>query len=274
VRARAGAALALTSARSLDRLAVAARRRKHELLEELWSRCGRQDLFPLMRLLLPQLDLERSVYGLRELGLARIYADILGVAPDSEVAQRLRNYRVPLGAGAGAPKVAGDFAAVLLDVLEGRCVARNDALTLGAVNATLDELNSKTEPADKRAVFVRVLATYTARQQYWLARIVLKDLKVGVRHESALKLFHERALDVYNATTDLRRVCASVLDGRLLTQELSEVCLFKPFRPMLCGKQPWDRVVAAMGGARFVVQPKARPWEWGGVGLRLGASAR
>lgn len=48
-----------------------------------------------MRLLLPQLDKERQTYGLKETMLGKYYVEILNIAPTSEDAIRLLQWRKP-----------------------------------------------------------------------------------------------------------------------------------------------------------------------------------
>lgn len=56
---------------------------------------AKTNYFPLMRLLLPQLDKDRQTYGLKETMLGKYYVDILNIAPTSEDAIRLLNWRKP-----------------------------------------------------------------------------------------------------------------------------------------------------------------------------------
>jgi hypothetical protein len=58
---------------------------------------------------------------------------------------------------------------------------------------------------EKKKVYMQVLTTLSAREQFWLARVILKDMKMGVRHESMLKLYHPKATDIYNASSSLAR---------------------------------------------------------------------
>ena len=47
---------------------------------------------------------------------------------------------------------------------------------------------------------------------FWIARIILKDLKIGLRHEKVLPIYHKDALDLYNVTSNLREVCKELQD--------------------------------------------------------------
>lgn len=56
----------------------------------------------------------------------------------------------------------------------------------------------------------------SANEQKWFARIILQDLKIGVREEGVLGFFHERAQELYDTTSDLRYVCAALSEGCVL----------------------------------------------------------
>ena len=44
----------------------------------------------------------------------------------------------------------------------------------------------------------------------WLTRIILKDMKLGIGHETVLKNYHKHAVDIFNATSDLKAVFTQV----------------------------------------------------------------
>lgn len=41
----------------------------------------------------------------------------------------------------------------------------------------------------------------------WICKIIIKDLKIGIKHEKVLKIYHPEALDFYNFTSNLKDVC-------------------------------------------------------------------
>jgi hypothetical protein len=53
----------------------------------------------------------------------------------------------------------------------------------------------------------------SAQEQKWLARIILQDLKIGMKEEGILGYFSERAMEIYEATSDLRYVCGVLSEG-------------------------------------------------------------
>lgn len=67
---------------------------KLKMLEAFFLKFYRgKDVYPLMRLLMPQLDRARGNYNLKETSLARMYADIL-MLPRKE-ADRLKHWKNP-----------------------------------------------------------------------------------------------------------------------------------------------------------------------------------
>lgn len=52
----------------------------------------------------------------------------------------------------------------------------------------------------------RIVLDTTIDEQKWIVRIVLKDLKIGLGYEVMLKNYHPDALELFNATSDLKSV--------------------------------------------------------------------
>ena len=51
-----------------------------------------------------------------------------------------------------------------------------------------------------------MLLNMTAKEQKWLIRMILKDMKMGVKEGSFFKLFHQDAEDLYNVKMSLLQV--------------------------------------------------------------------
>lgn len=67
---------------------------------------------------------------------------------------------------------------------------------------------SAEDNAQRKAWLEEVAVRLSAKEQKWLARIILQDLKIKMREETVLGFFHERAEELYDSTSDLRYVCA------------------------------------------------------------------
>lgn len=167
------------------------------------------DLFPLLRLLLPMVDHDRSTYGLKETALAKLYADMLAL-PETQK-QRLMKWKDP-ALQVGYRCAAGDFASVLYSVAETRAIVKpgTSALTLGDVNASLDRIHNTTDSMEKRTNLLELARRASAIEQKWIAKIILKDLKVGFSHESVLKRLHPDAMELYNRSSMLKQVLDTI----------------------------------------------------------------
>ena len=74
----------------------------------------------------------------------------------------------------------------------------------------------------------------------WITKIILKDLKIGIGHETIFKMYHPHALDLFNATSDLKAVFEQVDEYEEKTKGGKAQTIFRmffPVKPMLAGKQ-------------------------------------
>lgn len=228
-------------------------------MEDLWklfkSKGGKKvDFYPLMRLLLPQLDLERGGYGVKEKKIAEMYIKAIPLPSTSAQAKKLQHYKNPKYAGLQV----GDFTNCLYHVLEHRCISESKKL-IKDVNDDLFKLQKEcTNQQLKVQWFQSLMTCYTANEQKWLIRMILKDLKCGVRHESCLKAFHPQALDTYNMTSSLQKVCDIISnpDSILTSNGNLQIELFRPIKPMLAQRRHWKQVVHSMKGSPFGIEIK------------------
>lgn len=51
-----------------------------------------------------------------------------------------------------------------------------------------------------------MLRTMSAREQMWLIRIIMKELKMGLNQHAIFKLFHDDAEELYNVKMSLKKV--------------------------------------------------------------------
>ena len=72
---------------------------KKEKLQYFFSHYKSNNFFPLLRLLLPQLDKERQTYGMKETNLGKYYVNLLNISPESEDGRRLLHWRRPTKQG-------------------------------------------------------------------------------------------------------------------------------------------------------------------------------
>eukprot|EP01022_Parablepharisma_sp_SALTPOND_P011968 TRINITY_DN15277_c0_g1_i1.p1 TRINITY_DN15277_c0_g1~~TRINITY_DN15277_c0_g1_i1.p1 ORF type:complete len:732 (-),score=68.46 TRINITY_DN15277_c0_g1_i1:510-2705(-) len=178
-----------------------------------------------------QLDRERGNYGVKEVALAKMYSEIM-MLPKQE-GERLKYYKNPQRQPAGAP--AGDFVAVLMAVMDKRC--RTDAsLSVGQVNSYLDQLAKGVDNKEKKTTLAKLLNETTLGEQKWIVRIILKDLKLGIGHETILKNYHPDAISLYNVTSDLKEVLQELRSSEHRVGGTEKFRMFMPIRPMLAEK--------------------------------------
>ncbi|ETO14799.1 ligase IV, DNA, ATP-dependent [Reticulomyxa filosa] len=194
----------------------------------------KSDFYCFMRLLLPHLDMQRQSYQIKEKMMGSFYVKAIPLQKDSEAANKLKKYKNPTFGG----NKVGDFSMVLLDVLERRSSFKGKK-TLFEVNEDLNKLTTCSDANEKVQWFGNMLLHYGPLEHMWLSRIILRDLRCGVRHESCLKNFHPNALETYNMTTSLEKVCQLYSDhsnairplsnGRIIA---SSIQLFQPIKPI------------------------------------------
>lgn len=210
------------------------------------------DMYPLLRLLLPQLDRERT-YNVKEKKIARMYIDVLGMSTASKDAQKLEHFNDPTVV---QTKAVGDFAAVLYDILAYRSLVGTQAHehTVGVVNEVLDELVSADTTARRKRVVMRLATEFSATEQKWIVRILLKDLKIGLRHERVLRFLHPDAVEMYNHTNDLHKVCTTLRNSSV--RYVPTIAPFQVFSPMLAKRVDFGECTTAINADAFVMEPK------------------
>jgi len=238
-----------------DLIAKTKSERRKKALESVWMSYYKQNIFSLMRLLLPKLDDERGGYGIKEKGLGTMFIEVLGISKDSSDGKAIVNYRNP----AFAKGTAGDIVSVIETVTTSRLPSRKlpgkTDLSIGEVNQLLDEL-FMADSKDRRKVFLKIINTMCGREVFWFCRIILKDMKMGMSKDTILKLFHPNALELYNTTSSLKKVCEVVLDPKRVKKELNRLRVFTPCIPMLAARKDWRQIVTSMRGSEFGIEPK------------------
>jgi DNA ligase-4 len=190
----------------LERLSSTRGRRKSELLQDFFQKSDVKNFFPIARLMVPTYDIERGQYGLKERVLGKMYADILNLPTNEKEA--LINFKNPRKQLVGW--AAGDFVTVLNQVLRNRAGA-SKGLVITDINAYLDKLATEIDRAGKTHILRELLQNTNALEQSWLARIILKDLKIGT-HEKILSCFHPKAQELFYNTNNLREVFSKLRD--------------------------------------------------------------
>ncbi|CAG8541910.1 2307_t:CDS:10 [Diversispora eburnea] len=165
--------------------------KKHKLESffKNWRRRYGNDVYPIMRLILPH---ERTNYGMKESVLAKTYINVLGLSKDSVNSERLIHWKMP---GSHKYKTAGDFATVAFEVIAPRStVTGHGKMSLEDLNNRLDILNA----ASGQNVIRHFFTNYTPIEQKWIIRIILKALNIGLSEKTIFQVFHQDASDLFN----------------------------------------------------------------------------
>lgn len=88
----------------------------------------------------------------------------------------------------------------------------------------------------------------------WIARIILKDLKIGISHEQMLNFFHPDGLNFYNTTSSLKDLCQQLQDKQNRLDDVIQ--LFKPIKPMLSGKKKKEEISYLFNDKVFLIETK------------------
>lgn len=213
----------------------------------------KQSPFPLVRLVIPQLDGERKNYNIHMKKLAAIYVECLGVNKKGVYAERLRNYRDPeklRALGLINTSLAGDFPRVVEAVLAEKLAGNHDSeTTLGEINEKLDQLVAATSAKQKQTVVMWMLQTMSPKEHKWFIRVILKDMKIGLKHDSVLTFLGQNAKEHFGVCSDLRKVVESLHDR---TAGQYKIKLGTPFSPMLAKRYKHFTLLRAMGATAHV----------------------
>ena len=126
--------------RSTGKQAVSKQERlKYLLPDSLFAYLEGGSPYPFLRLICPDHDSSRPHTGLKEATIAKVWADAMGLLPNSTTYKRLTHYRDPEYNGT----IAGDLSVVIHQLTEeryGGSKSNGSKLTVGEVNDWLDVL--------------------------------------------------------------------------------------------------------------------------------------
>ena len=199
-----------------------------------------------------QLDRERSSYGLKEANLGKMLSEALGLS--KQAADRLYHYKNPSFHPKNAEYI-GDFVFVMKAVIGPFC-RKESSLTLQQVDDFLEEV-STADDKTKHLYFSQLIRQSTASDLEWVCRIILKDLKVGIRHEKLLAAYHPDALAQFNFSFNLRRVCEACADLSAESGSAAAgICLFQPVRPQLAARKNLEESMHLFASTKYLIETK------------------
>ncbi|KAF4662759.1 DNA ligase (ATP) [Perkinsus olseni] len=164
------------------------------------------DLYPLLRLIIPQCDTDRQSYGIKEKAMAKMISEV-HTLPSAEV-DRLINFK-DITKQLMQRCTAGDFPSVLYSVLEFRVLPSSEkaVMTIGQVNDVLDKLHSAQNLQGQKKVLIEIATRCGALEHKWIAKIIIKgSMKLGVGEKAILSRLHPRAIEWYDNSMSLKYV--------------------------------------------------------------------
>lgn len=207
---------------------------RHSIVERFISRWRKDvgnDIHPALRLIIPDKDRERAMYGLKEAAIAKLLIRCMKIDRDSEDGFNLRNWK-SAGVKSGS---AGDFAARCYEVLAKRPLRTEVGdLTIAEVNEMLDRLSIAQKEEQQFPILKDFYQRMNPEEMMWLIRIILRQMKIGATEKTILDIWHPDAETLFNVSSNLRRVCWELWDPhQRLQQDKSDISLMSCFQPQL-----------------------------------------
>jgi DNA ligase-4 len=209
-----------------------------------WRAHVGDDFYPALRLIIPDKDRDRGMYGMKEKSIGKLLVRVMGLNKASEDAESLVNWRLP-GKYSSA---AGDFGARCYEVIKKRPMLTGPgSLTVGEVNILLDQLSLASKEDEQMPLFAKFYNQMNAEELKWLIRIILRQMKVGASERTILNLWHPSAESLFNISSSLKRVCWELSDPAVQLED-SELKIMDCFQPQLAAfkMHSFDKIVSRM----------------------------
>lgn len=225
------------------------RRRTIERFISRWRTEVGNDFFPALRLILPNSDRERGIYGLKETAIARLLIKLMRIDRHSDDAQSILKWKQP-----NQSSTAGDFVDRCYLVLSKRPrrIEPGD-MRIADVNEMLDKLSAVSGEKEQMPIFEVFYQRMNAEELKWLIRIILKQMRIGATEKTILELWHPDGQHLYGVSSSLRRVCWDLCDPKIrLTGAQTGVALMQCFQPQLAAFEfgtSFDKVVEKLNSS-------------------------
>ncbi|TEA21530.1 DNA ligase 4 [Colletotrichum sidae] len=209
--------------------------RRH-IIQRFFSRWRSEvgnDIYPAFRLIMPDKDRDRGVFGLKENTIAKLLVKLMRIDKNSDDGYNLLHWKLP--GRTIASRLAGDFPGRCYEVLAKRPKRREPGtMTIAEVNELLDILAGSSGELENLEVFEAFYSRMNAEELTWVIRIVLKQMKVGATERTFLDLWHPDGEALFGVSSSLKRVCWELYDPSFrLEQGETGVTLMQCFQPQL-----------------------------------------
>ncbi|RDW62969.1 DNA ligase (ATP) DNL4 [Aspergillus mulundensis] len=214
-----------------------------------WRKEVGDDIYPAFRLILPDKDRDRAMYGMKEKIIGKMLVKIMKIDKNSEDGFNLLNWKLP--GQAATTSMAGDFAGRCYDVLSKRPMRTEVGdMLIEEVNEKLDRLSTASKEEQQLPILAEFYRRMNPEELMWLIRIILRQMKVGATERTFFDVWHPDAESLYSISSSLRRVCWELHDPNVrLDAEDRGVSLMQCFQPQLAQfqMQSLDRMIGRMG---------------------------
>uniref|UniRef100_A0A1B0EZA0 DNA ligase (ATP) n=1 Tax=Phlebotomus papatasi TaxID=29031 RepID=A0A1B0EZA0_PHLPP len=211
--------------------------------------------YPILRLLLPNCDLERGSYGIKEATLGRLYIRVLGIDGKSTEAKTLLE---------GNPSCA-DYGEVVYQVMRARSKLESE-ITVFEVNQGLDSIVNHFQNGHMKKiddVLVKFISEMTAIDQKWLTRVILKHLPLGIGRQKILNILHPQAIQIYNSSSNLSAVCELMNAPESFTNsassshfDIESIKIFNHVKPMLLARISLHLLKETVNQGEYFIETK------------------
>ncbi|KAJ4376257.1 DNA ligase (ATP) [Neocucurbitaria cava] len=222
-----------------------------------WRKQVGDDFYPAMRLIIPEKDRDRAMYGLKEKAIAKVLIKLTKISKDSDDAKHMLNWKLPGQLHKASASTAGDFAGRCYEVLSSRQLRTElSDMSIAEVNSALDKLSQVGAEDEQVKIFQRFYRRMNAEEMTWLIRMILRQMKIGATEKTFLDIWHPDAETLFNISSNLRRVCWELYDTEIrLEGEDTGLSLMQCFQPQLAAFQDkvgsFDKMVT-----RFQTNPE------------------
>ncbi|KAF5865704.1 DNA ligase (ATP) [Aspergillus alliaceus] len=225
--------------------------RRRDVIERFISRWRKEvgdDIYPAFRLILPDKDRDRAMYGIKEKAIGKLLIKIMKIDKNSEDALNLLNWKLP--GQTTASSMAGDFAGRCYGVISKRPMRTEVGdMTIEEVNEKLDQLSAASKEEQQSPILAEFYRRMNPEELMWLIRIILRQMKVGATERTFFDVWHPDAENLYSISSSLRRVCWELHDPNIrLEAEDRGITLMQCFQPQLAQFQmhSLDRMISRM----------------------------
>lgn len=176
-----------------------------------WRSSVGDDIFPAFRLIVPEKDRERGMYGLKEMTLGKMLVKVMKINKDSEDGHNLLHWKLPGVKSSSA--MAGDFAGRCYEAISKRAMLQEPGkMTIAEVNEMLDRLAVAQKEENQLPIIEEFYTRMNATELMWLIRMILRQMKVGASEKTLFDCWHPDAENLFNISSNLRRVCWELHD--------------------------------------------------------------